>query len=296
MLCTKWAHFKCDACYRSHNSRDGGMFTMVLSPLFFKTIWRCLGIKVMSFWSFGGPILAWYRFPAAEEFVVVFDVFFITMRQMFPLGEISGLQASQFSTRTLLLQSHAVVTAAVCGFTLSCWNTQGIPWNRRRLEGSICCSKTFIYLSEFIVPSKTCCPCRMYLCTKHTIRDAGLLTVRWYHTGRSLSTGGHSVCDFQQECQIWTRLTIEHVSTLKQSILNEPWPTGHDGASGPCSHMAAFLHDRALVWICRWQTHWADHQKWFPEVFLGPFSNVNDRIMPMTDAVSSEGPKTTDIQ
>ncbi len=36
----------------------------------------------MSFWSFGvglefGPILAWYRFPAAEEFVVVFDVFFI---------------------------------------------------------------------------------------------------------------------------------------------------------------------------------------------------------------------------
>ncbi len=24
-----------------------------------------------------GPILAWYRFPAAEEFVVVFDVFFV---------------------------------------------------------------------------------------------------------------------------------------------------------------------------------------------------------------------------
>ncbi len=60
------------------------------------------------------------------------------------------------------------------------------------------------------------------------------------------------VCDFQQECQIWTRLTIEHFSTLKQSILNEPWPTGHDGASGPCSHMASFLHDRALVGICRW--------------------------------------------
>ncbi len=34
----------------------------------------------MSFWSFGlefDPILAWNRFPAAEEFVVVFDVFFI---------------------------------------------------------------------------------------------------------------------------------------------------------------------------------------------------------------------------
>ncbi len=24
-----------------------------------------------------GPILAWYRFLAAEEFVVIFDVFFI---------------------------------------------------------------------------------------------------------------------------------------------------------------------------------------------------------------------------
>ncbi len=39
---------------------------------------------------------------------------------------------------------------------------------------------------------------------------------------------------------------------LKQSILNEPWPIGHDGASGPCSHIGSFLHDRALVGICRW--------------------------------------------
>ncbi len=34
-------------------------------------------------------------------------------------------------------------------------------------------------------------------------------------------------------------------------------------------------------------------RQWFLEVFLGPFSNVNDRIMPMSDAVSSRGPKTT---
>ncbi len=105
------------------------------------------------------------------------------------------------------------------------------------------------------------------------------------------SPGGHGVRDFQQECQIWTRLTIEHFSTLKQSILNEPWPTGHDGASGPCSHMASFLHDRALV-----GTADCVYRQWFLEVFLGPFSNVNDRIMPMSDAVSSEGPKTTGIQ
>ncbi len=38
------------------------------------------------------------------------------------------------------------------------------------------------------------------------------------------------------------------------------------------------------------------YRQWFLEVFLGPFSNVNDRIMLMSDAVSSEGLKTTDIQ
>ncbi len=35
---------------------------------------------------------------------------------------------------------------------------------------------------------------------------------------------------------------------------------------------------------------------WFLEVFLGPFSNINDRIMSMSDVVSSEGSKTTGIQ
>ncbi len=62
------------------------------------------------------------------------------MRQMFSIGERSGLQAGQFSTWTLLLRSHAVVIAAVCGFALSCWNA-------RHLERSLWCSKTFIYLS-----------------------------------------------------------------------------------------------------------------------------------------------------
>ncbi len=38
------------------------------------------------------------------------------------------------------------------------------------------------------------------------------------------------------------------------------------------------------------------YRQWFLEVFLGPFSNVNDRIMQMSDTVLSEGPKTTSIQ
>ncbi len=82
--------------------------------------------------------------------------------------------------RTLPLWIHAVVIAAVRGFALSCWNTQGIPWNRRHLEGSICCSKTFIYLSAFIWPSKTCKLPKPYaLMHPYTIRDAGFWTERW---------------------------------------------------------------------------------------------------------------------
>ncbi len=60
--------------------------------------------------------------------------------------------------------------------------------------------------------------------------------------------------------------------------------------------MASFLHDRDLIGICRWHGRLCLPTHWFLEVFLGPFSKVNDRIMPMSDAVSSEGLKTTGIQ
>ncbi len=108
---------------------------------------------------------------------------------MFSIGDSFALQAGQCSTWTLLLRSHAVVIAAVCVFALSCWNTQGLPWNRCRLEGSICCSKTFIYLSVFIVPSKTCkLPIPYALMHPHTIRDTGFWTERWWHSARSPSS------------------------------------------------------------------------------------------------------------
>ncbi len=45
ILCTKWAHFKFDACYRSQNSWDGGMFTVV-------SVWRTghRGYESLEFW------------------------------------------------------------------------------------------------------------------------------------------------------------------------------------------------------------------------------------------------------
>ncbi len=61
-------------------------------------------------------------------------------------------------------------------------------------------------------------------------------------------------------------------------------------------HMAFFLHDIALVGICRWHGGFCLPTVVSGSIFLGAFSNVSDKIMPMSDAVSSEGPKTTGIQ
>ncbi len=185
--------------------------------------------------------------------------FFFTalMRQMFSIGERSGLQTGQFSTQTFLLRSHAVVIAAVCGFALSCWNTQGLPWNRCRLEGSICCSKTFIYLPAFIVPSKTCkLPISYALMHPYTIRDAGFWTELWWHTGRSPSSLARRTRHLWFPTRMSNLDSSDHRTlfhwTLKQSILNEPWPTGHDDALDHVQIWLPFLHGRALVGICRW--------------------------------------------
>ncbi len=52
------------------------------------------------------------------------------------------------------------------------------------------------------------------------------------------------------------------VQSLVQSLVPNPtWPTGHNSASGPCSHMASYLHDIALVDLSNdsgfWKYSWA---------------------------------------
>ncbi len=49
----------------------------------------------------------------------------------------------------------------------------------------------------------------------------------------------HTVCTYTSEMLAFE---LNADNTLK----------GLDGTSGPYSHMASFLHDRALVGICRW--------------------------------------------
>ncbi len=237
ILCTKWAQLKCDACYRSQ------IYHAVASPLLFKTVWRRLGIEVMSFWSLVlefSPILAWYRFPAAEEFVVVFDLFFIINVPNVLYRWKVWTQAGHFSTRTLLIWSHAVVIAA-CGFAFSCWNTQGFPWNRCRLEGSICCSKTFLYLSAFIVPSKPCkLPIPYALMHTHTIRDAGFWTEHWWHAGRSPSSLAFKTVHFKWALADRTR----QASNLKwANLVNK-------SSTFLCLNICYVLY--VLLWIKYW--------------------------------------------
>ncbi len=184
----------------------------------------------MCFWRFTVGI--WTHSYLKSSWLSLKYIFCLMMHQMFSIGERSGLQAGQFSNRTLLLRSHAVVIAAACGFALSCWNTQGLPWNRCHLEGSFCCSKPhyipFNSHSTFLNMHF-----RMHLCTP--ISSWLSFELNADNTSPSSLAGGHGIRDFQQECQIWARLTIENFSTLKQLILNEPWPIGHDGRhSGLC--------------------------------------------------------------
>ncbi len=103
-------------------------------------------------------------------------------------------------------------------------------------------SKPLYTFQHFIVPSKhASCPYRMHICTPipsemlavELNADDTLKVSLLFSPEDTASVISNKYVNLDS-------LTIEHFSTLKQSILNEPWPSGHDCASGPCSHMASF--------------------------------------------------------
>ncbi len=165
-------------------SWDKAMFTTVWHPLFFYNSLQTSG-------DWGDKLLKFRNRNVVHSCLIqasscstvlglLCRIFLFMMRQMFSMGERSGLQAGHFSTRILLLRSHDVVIDAVCGLALSCWKMQGLPWKRRRLDGSICCSRTWIYLSALMVSFQMCkLPMPHALMQPHTIRDAGFWTERW---------------------------------------------------------------------------------------------------------------------
>ncbi len=97
-------------------------------PSSFITVCKRLGTEETSCSSLGIGMLSHSCLIQASSCSTVLGllcrIFLFMMRQMFSMGERSGLQAGHFSTRILLLRSHDVVIDAVCGLALSCWKMQ----------------------------------------------------------------------------------------------------------------------------------------------------------------------------
>ncbi len=195
ILFTKWAHFKFDACYKIV-SKIVGMGARLpwcsISSSFQNSLKTSghRGYEFLEFWCWNlVPFLPDIGFQLLKSswssltYISYNDVPNVLYRwKIWTAGRpIQHLDSS--TTKPCCCNSCSM------WFCIVRWNTQGLTWNRRHLEGSICCSKTFIYLSAFIVPSKTCkLPIPCALMHPHTIRDAGFWTERWWHAGRSPSS------------------------------------------------------------------------------------------------------------
>ncbi len=125
-------------------------------PFLFTTLKRRLGTEDTKWWSVSGVILSHSSCKQVLRWATVRGlrcrILRFKMRHTFSIGDRSGLQAGQSSTRTLFLRSQDFVMCAECGFALSCWNMHGRPWKRCLLEGSILCSKISMSFSALMVP------------------------------------------------------------------------------------------------------------------------------------------------
>ncbi len=145
-------------------------------PFLFTTLKRRLGTEDTKWWSVSGVILSHSSCKQVLRWATVRGlrcrILRFKMRHTFSIGDRSGLQAGQSSTRTLFLRSQDFVMCAECGFALSCWNMHGRPWKRCLLEGSILCSKISMYFSALMVPSQKCkLPLPRALTQPHTMTD-----------------------------------------------------------------------------------------------------------------------------
>ncbi len=136
-------------------------------PFLFTTLKRRLGTEDTKWWSVSGVILSHSSCKQVLRWATVRGlrccILRFKMRHTFSIGDRSGLQAGQSSTRTLFLRSQDFVMCAECGFALSWWNMHGHPWKRCLLEGSILCSKISMYFSALMVHHRSA----SYLCQGH---------------------------------------------------------------------------------------------------------------------------------
>ncbi len=195
-------------------------------PFLFTTLKRRLGTEDTKWWSASGVILSHSSCKQVLRWATVRGlrcrILRFKMRHTFSIGDRSGLQAGQSSTRTLFLHSQDFVMCAECGFALSCWNMHGRPWKRCLLEGSILCSKISMYFSALMVPSQKCkLPLPRALTQPHTMTDPGF----WLVAGNSLDdpfllwSGAHGVHSSQKNT--WNTDSSDH-STRFHCVMVHP--------------------------------------------------------------------------
>ncbi len=210
-------------------------------PFLFTTLKRRLGTEDTKWWSVSGVILSHSSCKQVLRWATVRGlrcrILRFKMRHTFSIGDRSGLQAGQSSTRTLFLRSQDFVMCAECGFALSCWNMHGHPWKRCLLEGSILCSKISMYFSALMVPSQKCkLPLPRALTQPHTWQTLafGLVAGNSLDDPFLLWSGAHGVHSSQKNT--WNTDSSDH-STRFHCVMVHPRclePREVDGASGHC--------------------------------------------------------------
>ncbi len=210
-------------------------------PFLFTTLKRRLGTEDTKWWSVSGVILSHSSCKQVLRWATVRGlrcrILRFKMRHTFSIGDRSGLQAGQSSTRTLFLRSQDFVMCAECGFALSCWNMHGRPWKRCLLKGSMLCSKISMYFSALICHHRSA----SYLCQGHWHNPIPWQTLAFgLVAGNSLDdpfllwSGAHGIHSSQKIPEILIHLTTVHVSTVWWSIPDASEPREVDGASGHC--------------------------------------------------------------
>ncbi len=120
-------------------------------PFLFTTLKRHLGTEYTKWWSVSGVILSHSSCKQVLRWATVRGlrcrILRFKMRHTFSIGDRSGLQAGQSSTRTLFLCSQDFVMCAECGFALSCWNMHGHPGKDVFLKAAYCAQNLYVLFS-----------------------------------------------------------------------------------------------------------------------------------------------------
>ncbi len=130
-------------------------------PFLFTTLKRRLGTEDTKWWSVSGVILSHSSCKQVLRWATVRGlrcrILRFKMRHTFSIGDRSGLQAGQSSTRTLFPPQPGLCNVCRCGFALSLLKYAWTSLEKMSsLKAAYCASKISMYFSALMVPSQKC--------------------------------------------------------------------------------------------------------------------------------------------